>query len=69
MVLSIRKCHSLATSSGTTRSAAEYGYKQGVILPSPGILRVTVSPVKSIVEFVQGGSKTAIADRYELIPY
>ena len=52
----------------TTRSAAEYGYKQGVILPSPGILRVTVSPVKSIVEFVQGGSKTAIADRYELIP-
>ena len=52
----------------STRSAAEYGYKQGVILPSPGIVKVMVSPEKTSVEYVRvnqsGGSE--VADRYSI---
>jgi predicted phosphodiesterase len=35
------------------RSAAEYGYRSGVILPGAGILRVRVAPGKAIVEFLR----------------
>ena len=52
----------------TTRSAAEYGYKAGVILPSPGILKVAVTPENASVEYVRinqsGGSE--VADRYAI---
>ena len=52
----------------STRGAAEYGYKQGVILPSPGIVKVMVSPAKTSVEYVRvnqsGGSE--VADRYSI---
>ncbi len=36
-----------------TRSAAEYGYKSGVIAGASGILRVTVAPEKAAVEYVR----------------
>ncbi|MGD0090919.1 MAG: metallophosphoesterase [Planctomycetota bacterium] len=38
---------------GSIRSAEEYGYKSGVILGSPGHIRVTVSPDKLTVDFVR----------------
>ncbi len=39
--------------SDNIRSAEEYGYKTGVIQGSSGIMRVTVSPEKSTVEYVR----------------
>jgi hypothetical protein len=38
---------------GSTRSAAEYGYKGGVILGSSGHMRVTVSASQATVEYVR----------------
>jgi Calcineurin-like phosphoesterase len=38
---------------GGTRSAAEYGYKHGVILGSSGYLRVTVTPDRVTVNYVR----------------
>ena len=38
---------------GNTRSAEEYGYKSGVILPSSGIVRVTVSHAIATVDYVR----------------
>jgi len=38
---------------GSTRSAAEYGYKSGVILGSSGYMRVTVSPSQATLEYVR----------------
>jgi 3',5'-cyclic AMP phosphodiesterase CpdA len=35
------------------RSAAEYGYKSGVIAGASGILRVSVSPERALVEYVR----------------
>ena len=52
----------------SARSAAEYGYKQGVILPSPGILRVNVSAGQAQVEYIrtkQFGS-SEVADHYSI---
>ncbi len=40
-------------SRGGTRTAAEYGYKDGVILGSSGHIRVTVSPVAAKVDYVK----------------
>lgn len=37
---------------GNTRTAAEYGYRDGVILSSSGHVRVTVSPEKAVVDYV-----------------
>ena len=59
---------------GSTRSAAEYGYKSGVILGSSGYLRVTVLAEKAMVEYVRMGGaginqiKELIAHAYEIIP-
>jgi predicted phosphodiesterase len=59
-------------SKGSTRSAAEYGYKSGVILGSSGYLRVIISPDMATVEYVRtaprNGDKTAasIAHRYTI---
>ena len=38
---------------GNPRAAAEYGYEEGVILGSPGYMRVKVAPEKLCVEFVR----------------
>lgn len=38
---------------GSTRSAAEYGYRSGTILGSSGYLRVTVSPKELTTEYVR----------------
>ena len=40
-------------SRGGIRDAAEYGYKDGVILGSSGHIRVTVSPVAAKVDYVK----------------
>lgn len=42
-----------------TRSAAEYGYKSGVIAGASGILRVKVSPSRAQVEYVRAYPDTA----------
>ena len=39
---------------GTTRSAAEYGYRSGVILGSPGHIRVKISPSSVSIDYVRG---------------
>ncbi len=64
--------------NGGTRSAAEYGYRSGTILGSPGHVRVTVSPGATKVEFVRaaagdghGGmadksANRAVVDSYEI---
>jgi len=41
-----------------TRLAAEYGYRQGTILSSPGHLRVTVSPNEAVVEYIRSSLTT-----------
>ncbi|MBL9201535.1 MAG: metallophosphoesterase [Opitutaceae bacterium] len=58
-----------------TRSAAEYGYKSGVIAGASGILRVSVSPQRALVEYVRAypdSAETAarrsgaVTHRYEI---
>jgi len=44
---------------GTTRSAAEYGYASGVVLPSSGILSVKVSPDSAVVQYLKTGKGEA----------
>ncbi len=52
---------------GTTRSAAEYGYTNGVVLPSSGILRVKVSPEAAVVQYLKTGAEEAeVAHEYEI---
>lgn len=41
------------------RSAEEYGYRSGVLQGSSGILRVAVSPAKTLVEYVRAYPTTA----------
>ena len=57
------------------RSAAEYGYKSGTILGSPGYMRVTIEAPKAKVEFIrtimstsEGGTsqRELIADSYQI---
>jgi predicted phosphodiesterase len=43
----------------TPRNAAEYGYRDGVILGGSGHLRVTVSPNKLTADYVRAGVPTA----------
>ncbi len=59
------------------RSAAEYGYKSGVIAGASGILRVNVSPERTLVEYVRaypdsaesGGRRTgSVTHRYVIAP-
>lgn len=42
-----------------TRNADEYGYKSGVIAGASGILRVSVSPEKAVVDYVRAYPATA----------
>ena len=49
-----RKSPSRATPGhNATRNAAEYGYRSGVVLGSPGHLRVRISPPQAMVEYVR----------------
>lgn len=53
----------------SVRSAEEYGYLSGKILPSSGHLRVSVSPARARVEYVKtslGGGASTVADAYEV---
>ncbi len=47
---------------GNTRSAEMYGYKSGVILGSPGYLRVKVGADKATVDFVRSGLPKGAAE-------
>jgi hypothetical protein len=49
---------------GTTRSAEEYGYKSGVILPASGIMRVKVSPENAVVQYLKTGKEMEVAHEY-----
>jgi predicted phosphodiesterase len=60
-----------------TRSAEEYGYRSGILLPSPGHLRVEVTPERAKVDYVrsvlpsrESGSLTngAVSASYEIKP-
>lgn len=60
-----------------TRTAAEYGYKAGVIAGASGILRVSVSPVKAVVDYVRAYPASAesaerktgaVTHSYEILP-
>ncbi len=55
---------------GGTRSAAEYGYKSGLILGSSGYLRVTVSGEQAKVEYVRtsAANSDVIADTFHVTP-
>jgi hypothetical protein len=63
--------------SGTPRSAADYGYHEGVLLCSSGHMRISVTPEKATVDYVQAylpGDKTGdsqngkVAHSYTLSP-
>lgn len=60
-----------------TRSAAEYGYRSGVIQGAAGILRISVSAERTVAEYVrsypdaaEGGPRRsgAVSHRWELAP-
>lgn len=60
-----------------TRSALEYGYKSGVIQGASGILKVTVSPERAVIEYVRAyparmenadRKSGSISHRYEVSP-
>jgi hypothetical protein len=60
-----------------TRSAAEYGYRSGVIQGAAGILRIAVSAERTVAEYVrsypagaEGGLRRsgAVSHRWELAP-
>lgn len=52
----------------STRSAGEYGYRSGTILPGSGILRVRVSPQRATVEYVKADASGTVADAYTVMP-
>lgn len=53
---------------GSTNSAESYGYKQGKILASPGVICVTISPDTARVEYRKtvGGHESEVADTYSI---
>ena len=60
-----------------TRSAAEYGYRSGVIQGAAGILRISVGPERTVSEYVraypdsaEGGTRRSgsVSHRWELPP-
>lgn len=46
---------------------AEYGYSSGVFLPSPGYLRVSVSPQEARVEYLRSADGS-VAHAYSIAP-
>jgi predicted phosphodiesterase len=59
-----QECPQPGDPKGVTRSAAEYGYKSGILLGSSGHLRVTVTPQQATVTYVHADG--APAHRYTL---
>lgn len=57
-----------ATAGGSVKNAAEYGYSSGVLLPSPGFLRVIVAESGVTVEYwmQQKDGSFKIADAYSI---
>ena len=55
---------------GAVNSAAEYGYRDGTILPGSGVLQVHVSPRQTQVDFlrVASGSAPAVSYSYKVVP-
>lgn len=55
---------------GSPAPGAEYDYVQGVILPSPGYLRVAVAPDSARVDYISSatGKNGAVAYSYTLLP-
>lgn len=51
---------------GSTRSAEEYGYKSGVVLPSSGILRVSVSPEQAVVDYLKADPTSTVVNSYAI---
>jgi hypothetical protein len=45
--------------------ATEYGYKEGLFLPSSGYLRVKIAPEKATVDYIRNNS---IAASYQILP-
>lgn len=55
--------------SGSTNSAAEYGYKSGTILPSPGYLRVDIGAESMSVSYIKtSGTTPTVVDSYTIKP-
>ena len=52
----------------STRSAEEYGYRSGTILPGSGILRIRVSPEAVTVQYVKADVSGTVADAYTVKP-
>lgn len=65
-----QECPQPGDPRGGTRSAAEYGYKSGLILGSSGYLRVTISGEQAKVEYVRtsAAESDVIADSYRVTP-
>ncbi|MFO1488149.1 MAG: metallophosphoesterase family protein [Verrucomicrobiota bacterium] len=63
-----QECPQPGDPHGSTRSAAEYGYKSGVIFGSSGYLRVTIGVAAAKVEYVKSSSSNTatVADSYWL---
>ncbi len=54
-----QECPQPGDPKGSTRSAAEYGYKSGVLLASSGHLRVAVAPQQTTVTYVRADGSVA----------
>lgn len=52
---------------GSTRSAAEYGYKSGVMLGSSGYLRVSVATNSVLSEYVKMAKEPKVVDSWNII--
>lgn len=61
-----QECPQPGDPRGSTRSAAEYGYTNGIILASSGHIRVTVSTDNAMIEYIH--SDGATAHTYKLLP-
>jgi kynurenine formamidase len=48
-----QECPQPSAAQANTNSAADYGYLSGDVLPSPGHIRVTVTPDRVTVEYVR----------------
>lgn len=59
---------------GNVRSASDYGYRSGTILPSPGFVRVSVTPASAVVAWVPtsaeagDGTPAPAAHEYRFAP-
>ena len=54
-----QECPQPGDPRGSTRSAADYGYKSGVLLGSSGHMRVTVTPQQTTIAYIRSDGSTA----------